>query len=355
MSIIQVKLANASYDINIGSGSLPQLGTKLSEWYNGSAVAIVTDNNVNRLYGDILQQSLECTGYHVHRIVISAGEENKSLSTLDYIYTQLAAANVDKSGLVAAFGGGVVGDITGFAAATYMRGIPYIQIPTTLMSQLDSSIGGKTAINLSAGKNLAGSIYQPKAVFIDPNLLETLDERTFCDGLGEAVKYSAIMDRTLFDVIVNKGSLEGVHNSIEQIIYKCCSMKRDIIQIDEFDMKDRLILNFGHTIGHGIERYYDYKGYTHGEAVALGMQIITKNSEQMGFTEAGTFQALKEAIRICKLPTKCPSFDTDRLLEIICRDKKSQDSQMRLVLLKSIGQGYIQAFPKDQLHRFILQ
>jgi 3-dehydroquinate synthase len=354
MKVIHSKLSSVSYDIHIQDGLLNALGELLSKWYKGSSLVVVTDSTLDQLYGKTIESSLSNAGYKVSKIAITPGEQSKSLINLNYVYSKLAELEIDRSSLMVAFGGGVVGDLAGFAAATFMRGIPYIQVPTTLMSQLDSSIGGKTAINLKAGKNLAGCFYHPKAVYIDPSLLETLPPKVYSDGLGEAIKYGAIKDSNLFNMMLTAGSLDAIKSNIKDIIHTCCSIKTNFVQKDEMDRGERQLLNFGHTIGHGLEKYYDYQKYTHGEAVGLGMLQITKSCESMNLTERGTHEAIEELLKICMLPTEMPLMDKAKLLDIISHDKKSKEGHMNLILLRNIGNAYIHQIEKTALDRFII-
>jgi 3-dehydroquinate synthase len=353
MRVINARLSNISYDIHVQNGLFNTLGSQLAAWYKGGTVAVVTDSNVDQLYGSAMESILTNAGYKVHKIIIAPGEQSKSLINLNYVYNKLAEGEINRGNLIIAFGGGVVGDLTGFAAATYMRGIPFIQVPTTLISQIDSSLGGKTGINLKIGKNLAGCFYHPKAVYIDPAFWETLPQRVYTDGLAEAVKYGAINDAGLFKEMLNANSLDAIKNNIEDIIYRCCSIKNIFVQKDEMDRGERQMLNFGHTIGHAIERYYDYEKYTHGEAISLGMLQITKKSEELKLTERGSFDTLKRLLEICKLPTDMPQMDISKLISIIAHDKKSSDNHIKLILLRSIGNSYIHQIPKDNLKSFI--
>ena len=353
MSVINARLSNVSYDIYVQKGMLDKLGSQIASLYKGDRIVIVTDSNVEQLYGSTMDAALINAGYKIHKIIIPPGEQSKSMINLNYVYNGLAEAEINRGNLIIAIGGGVVGDLTGFAAATYMRGIPFVNVPTTLMSQLDSSLGGKTAINLKVGKNLAGCFYHPKAVYIDPGLLETLPERVYADGLAEAVKYGAINDAVLFNEMVNAGSLEAIKNNIEDIIYRCCSIKNMFVQKDERDLGERHMLNFGHTIGHAIEKYFDYQKYTHGEAVSLGMLQITKKSEELKLTERGSYDTLRKLLEICKLPISMPQMDINKLISIAALDKKSYEDRIKLVLLRSIGNSYIHQIPKDDLKLFL--
>jgi len=353
MSIINLKLKNNSYDIYIQQGLLQHIGKLISTWYKGKNITVITDTNVDILYGEKLSYSLKQYDYKVSRIVVSPGEQSKSINTLNNIYNQLTEYGITRDSLIVALGGGVIGDLTGFAAATYLRGVSYVQIPTTVMSQLDSSIGGKTAVNIEAGKNLAGCFYQPKAVYIDTLLLETLPDRFFSDGLAEAVKYGAIKDIELFNILNNMKSLSDIKDNINEIIYICASIKSEIVSTDELDKGERMLLNFGHTIGHGIEKLYDYKVYTHGEAISLGILIVTKNSENMGLTAKGSTKAITELLAKCRLPITHDKMDKDKLLQIIKTDKKSEEAFINLILLKELGFAYIYKASKSDLVNFI--
>ncbi|MGB7604001.1 MAG: 3-dehydroquinate synthase [Lutisporaceae bacterium] len=353
MSIINIKLKDNSYDIYVQQGLLQHIGKLVSAWYKGKNISIITDTNVDLLYGEKLSYALKQYDYKVSRIVVSPGEQSKSISTLSNIYNRLTEHGITRNSLIIALGGGVIGDLTGFAAATFLRGVSYIQIPTTVMSQLDSSIGGKTAINIEAGKNLAGCFYQPKAVYIDTLLLETLPDRFFSDGLAEAVKYGAIKDVGLFNMLSNMKSLGDIKDNIDKIIYRCASIKCELVNTDEFDKGERMLLNFGHTIGHGLEKFYDYNTYTHGEAVSLGILIITKNSENMGLTAEGSTKAISELLTKCHLPITHDKIDKDKLLHIIRTDKKSEEAFINLILLKKLGCAYIYKASKDDLINFI--
>lgn len=353
MKKLDLKLQDEGYDVRIETGLLERVGQELSAWYKGKNIAIVTDSTVDALYGEQLVKVISKHDYTVSKIIVAPGEQSKTLSTLDYVYSRLADSGMTRSSLLIAFGGGVVGDLTGFAAATYMRGIPYVQIPTTVMSQLDSSIGGKTAVNTAAGKNLAGCFYQPKAVYIDPKLLETLSDKVFADGIAEAVKYGAIKDAHLFRMIQGMNSIKEARLNIEDIVYRCASIKCQIVSQDQFDHGERMVLNFGHTIGHGIEKYFDYSTYTHGEAVSLGMLMITRNSEAMGLTEKGTYASIEQLLSNFNLPTSTDNIDKDRLLDFISHDKKSAETYINLIILKEIGAAYIHKTTKEELVNFI--
>ena len=353
MRVINTRLINIGYHIYVQKGLFDTIGSQIAAWYKGDVITVVTDSNVDQLYGSAMETVLTSAGYRIHKIVIPPGEQSKSMMNLNYVYNKLAEGEINRGNLIMAFGGGVVGDLTGFAAATYMRGIPFIHVPTTLMSQLDSSLGGKTAINLKIGKNLAGCFYHPKAVYIDPTFLETLPQRVYIDGLAEAFKYDDINDAGLFDEMLKLNSLEAIKDNIEEIIFRCCSIKNIFVQKDELDRGERQKLNFGHTIGHAIESYFDYQKYTHGEAVSLGMLQITKRSEELKLTERGSYDSLRKLLEICKLPTDMPQIDINNLISIIAQDKKFYENHIKLILLRSIGNSYIHQIPKEELKSFI--
>ena len=263
MRIVHVDLGSKSYDIEIERGLL------------------ITDSHVGPLYASLLQESLEKEGVAVAVLTFPAGEESKNLQTLGSLYDGLAEAGLTRSDAVVALGGGVTGDMGGLAAATFLRGIAFVQIPTSLLATVDSSVGGKVAIDLSSGKNLVGAFYQPKVVFIDPELLKTLPVRYLHDGLAEVIKYGCIMDKELFMM------LEKIQNDTEllaradEIIETCCNIKARIVEHDEFDTGERMLLNFGHTLGHAVEKTFHFDKYSHGEGVGIGMVLLTRRSEKL--------------------------------------------------------------------------
>lgn len=335
--ILNVNIPNNEYDIIIKKGIFNNIHDEISKVFKGNKIFVVTDENVNNLYGNNFS----------NKIVLKPGEESKSLENLEKIYDELASFNMTRSDLILALGGGVVGDIAGFAASTYLRGVPFIQIPTTILSQVDSSIGGKVAVNLSFGKNLVGSFYQPKLVLIDPDILYTLPTRYLNDGLAEVIKYGCIRDKSLFNSLSSYGDKDELFKNIENVIFTCCNIKREIVERDEKDLGERMILNFGHTIGHGIERYFNYERYTHGEAVAIGMCLITKFSEDMGLTVKGTYERIKNLLLKFNLPIDCPIDDREKLLEGIFLDKKSNSNSINLILLREIGESFIYNISKE--------
>ena len=354
MKTLEIRLSQKKYSIAIEKGILGKIGEEIRKIYQNKKIAIITDSNVEGLYGKKLIDSLSKNNFKTKTIVIEPGEKSKSLETAKCIYEGLLDFEITRSDMVLAFGGGVVGDIGGFVASTLLRGIQFIQIPTSLLAQIDSSVGGKVAVNLPQGKNLVGSFYHPEAVFIDPELLRTLDKRFLYDGLAEVIKYGCIKDRELFDRLMEIESQKELFDSMEEIILNCCSIKRDIVERDERDKGERLLLNFGHTLGHAIEKYFEYNKYTHGEAVAIGMYNFTKKSEEMGITEKGTTRLIKEIILKYNLPYKMPDIDRDSIIKAIRLDKKNKGDDLSIVLLKEIGDSFIKKINKDHIDLYLV-
>ncbi len=251
MHELLVDIPSREYTIYIKPGLIDGIGEEIQKIYNNKKVVVITDRNVDRLYGKKIEEELKKCGYILKKVVVEPGEESKSFKTLEMVCDEILGFGINREDLIITFGGGVVGDLGGFAASILLRGVPFIQIPTTLLAQIDSSIGGKVAIVTSRGKNLIGSFNQPEAVFIDPELLKTLDKRFLYDGCAEVIKYGAIKDKEFFYNLLGYDREEFLYN-IEKTIYTCCSIKKDIVEKDEKDLGERMLLNFGHTIGHGI-------------------------------------------------------------------------------------------------------
>jgi 3-dehydroquinate synthase len=352
VNIIKLTVADYSYNIYIEKNLLSTLGNVLRNTVSEEKVVVITDENLNRLHVHELTANLSRNGFKVFTIVLVPGEESKSFETLMSIYDKLVEYKVTRTTPIIAFGGGVVGDVTGFAASTFMRGVPFIQIPTTLLAQVDSSIGGKVAVNHKYGKNLIGSFYQPKAVYIDPGILSTLPQRYFNDGMSEVIKYGAIKDESLFYDLLKKNNEVNLLESMDEIIAMCCSIKKDVVEADEKDLGERMLLNFGHTLGHAIEKYYNYSKFSHGEAVAIGMSSITHISEEMGITEKGTAGFIDEILMKYNLPCHIPELDTKELMDFILLDKKNTESHINLILLEKIGKSFIYKMKKNELKSF---
>ena len=302
MQELHVDLGNISYDIKIAKGLRHTIGTEIKNIFNGRKIALITDENVDKYYGSETEKSLKNQGFDVRKIVLQAGEKTKSFNSLMTLYNEFIDFNLTRSDLIITMGGGVIGDLGGFAAATYLRGIKFVQFPTSLLAQVDSSVGGKVAVDLEKGKNLVGAFYHPSLVIIDSEMLDTLPDRVFNDGMGEVIKYGLIDDKELFNKLYNAGGRNDVMKIIDDVIHTCCDIKRIVVEKDEKDTGLRMILNFGHTIGHAIEKYYNFEKYTHGEAISIGMYEITKISEEKGLTEKGTADRIKNILVKYDLP-----------------------------------------------------
>lgn len=339
MKTIRVNLGEKSYNIEICAGSLALTGGKIKQLLPKATKAVViSDSNVAELYSEVLLSSLKQEGLEAFLIVIPAGEGSKNMTVLAQVLEEIAGYGLTRSDVLITLGGGVVGDLGGFAASCYMRGIAFVQIPTSLLAQIDSSVGGKVAVDLQAGKNLAGAFYQPKAVFIDPLLLQTLPVRYLHDGLAEAIKYGCIMDSGLFELIAGLSSDAELLANIEEIIARCCAIKAEIVEQDEFDTGLRMLLNFGHTLGHAIEQYYGYSSYTHGEGVAIGMYHITSRTEKLGLTTSGTAEKIKQVLEKYQLPVQADA-PREQLLATMAKDKKKNGQEITVIILEKMGSG----------------
>lgn len=336
---MMVNLQDNTYPIYIEQGILEQANTYIKEIYKGNKIMIISDDQVYAHYGDRLTKVLE-QDFVVESTVIPHGEASKRFTILPSIYQSLLQFKLTRTDLIIALGGGVVGDLAGFVAATFLRGIPLVQIPTSLLAQVDSSVGGKVAVDLPEGKNLVGAFYHPKMVLIDPLTLQTLPERFVNDGMGEVIKYGCIKDKKLFEQLRQYQDFKELYQDIDDIIYRCVDIKREVVEKDQFDFGDRLLLNFGHTLAHAIEQYYHYENYSHGEAVAIGMVQISKIAEEQGNTKAGTTKQMEEIVKKYHLPTESTLLTKD-LLTAIALDKKNIHKQLSLVLLHEIGDSYV--------------
>ncbi len=338
---LRVNLKENSYSIHIKSGLLTEAGERIREIYQGNKIFVLTDHHVNGKYMKDLLFSLKEEGYKVHVYSQEPGEASKSLMQLQKIYDALLQAEMTRKDLLVVLGGGVVGDIGGFAAATYLRGIPFLQIPTSLLAQVDSSVGGKVAVDLPQGKNLVGNFYQPKAVLIDPLVLSTLPDKFFTDGMAEVIKYGCIKDPDLFELLSSNTNRESIMKHIDEIIFRCCDLKRALVEEDEKDTGSRMLLNFGHTMAHAIEQIQKYEGLTHGEAVAVGMYHITEKSEALELTAKGTAEKIKNILLAHRLPVGISSISENAIKRVILRDKKRDGDKLNVVLLKKIGESYL--------------
>lgn len=337
-----------SYKIIIHNGLLDEIG-KLDKFFGQyQNIVIITDKNVARYYLSKVKKQLRKTGADVYAIIVTPGEDSKSLAETEEIYFKLQEIGVTRADLIVALGGGVVGDLAGFVAATYLRGIDFVQIPTSLLAMVDSSIGGKVGVDLGYVKNAVGAFYQPKLVLTDPKCLETLDDKYLIDGMAEVIKYGCISSSNLFLRLMSFQYQEDLLDDMEEIIAKCVTIKRNVVQADERESGIRRILNFGHTIGHVIESYFKFKKYTHGEAVAIGMYQITKMSTQEGITSAKALENLQYILETYGLPWELPEMDTKKVLEILSRDKKFDGDTLNVCIMPKIGKAEIVKIQKDQ-------
>ena len=348
---VDVELGERSYPIVIGPNVLSDQ-RQLSKLIQGKTVTVVSNNIVAPLYLHQLEKTLEKLGKAVKSIILPDGEEHKNWQNLMQIFDELLKEKSDRKTTLIALGGGVIGDMTGFAAASYMRGIPFVQIPTTLLAQVDSSVGGKTAINHPLGKNMIGAFYQPLSVIADISTLQTLPDRELSAGLAEVIKHGAIQDEEFFSWIeLNIGALrEKDPKALIHAIKRSCEIKSNIVQQDEKEGGLRAILNFGHTFGHAIEAGLGYGKWLHGEAVGCGMVMAAELSLRMGHINYVTKVRIQKLVEAAGLPTVAPGFGRQRWLELMAVDKKNEDGAIKFILLKPLGSAYINAVPAEMLN-----
>ena len=359
MKRLHIRLSGGrGYDIRIGRGLLDELGPLLREIWGGSRVAVVTDSNVAPLYAERAEASLRKAGFMTKRAVFPAGEKSKNLAGLECIYDQLLSPGpftLTRTDLIIALGGGVTGDMAGFAAGTVLRGVPYVQVPTTLLAQVDSSVGGKVAVDLKQGKNLAGLFYQPKLVLIDPDTLDTLPDRVFFDGMGEVVKYGLIRKPALWRLLSEVSGREALRPFMEEILYTCCDCKREIVEHDEQDTGERMLLNFGHTVGHAYEKLGGYEKWMHGEAVCCGMYTILRVGEQHGFTRPGLAASLRQFLTRQGMPWDAGAVPEEALTETLAFDKKGSGATIRPVFVRTPGDSFYEPLPRETFARWVLE
>jgi len=336
---VNVNLDAHSYTIHITAGGISLVGELMRKLSLGNKILIVTDDNVCPLYANTLSGNLVAAGFKPTVLAVLPGESSKSLTTANIVFTEAIASGLDRKSAIIALGGGVVGDLAGFVAASYLRGVPFIQVPTTLLAQVDSSVGGKTAVNHELGKNLIGAFYQPRMVAIDPQVLDTLNDRELKAGLAEVVKYGAIADGDFFTYLQDNASALLARDPVvlTNVIGKCCQLKADIVAQDERESSLRMILNFGHTIGHAIEAEGGYSEYNHGEGVAIGMHAAALISQHVGLCEQSHVTALKKLLNRLDVPLTAPGYHPEQLLSYLVRDKKVVNGKINWVLLSRIG------------------
>lgn len=342
MQTLKVDLANRSYPIHIGRNLIADANLILPH-LKRKHVAIVTNTTVAPLYLDKLSQTLQVAGVSVIPIILPDGEAYKNTETLNKIYDALLQNRCERSTTLIALGGGVIGDLTGYAAATYLRGVPFIQIPTTLLSQVDSSVGGKTGINHPLGKNMIGAFYQPQVVLADIDTLKTLPVRELSAGMAEVIKYGLIRDAEFFDWL--EAHIEQLmaleESAISEAIYRSCQNKADVVARDEHETGERALLNLGHTFGHAIENAMGYGVWLHGEAVAAGTMMAADLSQRMGWLSAAEVARIHALLTKARLPLDAPKLGADKYLELMQMDKKVADGKIRLVLQQGIGKSVI--------------
>lgn len=334
---------NDSYDILIEKGLINKTGELVKSVLDCNKITLISDDNVYALYGDNVKTQLEKQDYQVFTYVFKAGEASKKTSTVIDMVEFMADKQLTRSDAVVALGGGVCGDMAGFASAIYLRGIRFVQIPTSLLAQVDSSVGGKTAVDLPQGKNLCGAFHQPCLVIIDPNVLDTLSDHFFNDGMGEVVKYGCIKSKTLFERLEK----ENPKDFIEDLIYECVDIKRVIVENDEKEMGERALLNFGHTCGHAIEKLWNFETVSHGEAVAIGMVMISQAGESAGLTEKGTADRIVNILGKMNMKIH-DTHSTKEIVDAMSADKKRTNKGIKLVMLKEIGESFIKPVTMEE-------
>ena len=348
MKQLTVELPGREYDILIGTGLLEQCGARIRAVTRAERLAVVTDSNVGPLYLKMVMESLLRAGFTAFSVTFPAGEASKNIRTLNNLYEGFADGGLTRGDGVVALGGGVTGDMAGFAAATMFRGVDFIQIPTTLLAQVDSSVGGKTAIDLPQGKNLVGAFYQPKLVLADTGCFATLPNRVLCDGMAEVIKYGMIVDAPFFDFLERLDGIQAAAAHWEEIVYTCCDIKRAVVAEDERDTGRRGILNFGHTLGHAYEKAYHYETYTHGEAVAAGMVKMLELERRKGRPVAALQARLERVLKAFQLPIEIPCTMED-YRAAVGLDKKAQGRCIGVIEGVQPGQAEIVPMEKEAL------
>ncbi|MGM9969686.1 MAG: 3-dehydroquinate synthase [Anaeroplasma sp.] len=341
MRELKIQLKNTNYDIIIEDGLLNRLSFYIKKVYKNKRIYVITDDNVLKLYLNKVISVLS-EDYSVDYVVVQHGEESKSLATYAYVCEELLKKDIRRNDLLLALGGGVIGDLCGFVAATLYRGIPYIGVPTTLLSQMDSSIGGKTGVDFYNRKNILGAFKQPLMVLIDPQTLNTLESREFNNGMGELIKHGAIGNKYLLEMLLKKPQID------ENIIFQSLSVKKKVVELDEFDLNERMTLNFGHTFGHAIELKY---GYKHGEAVSIGMLMAINMGVKMGITPVECYDCIYNILKLYDLPTL--EYDYIDYLKDVVYDKKNIAGTINFIFLTSLGECTIYKLSEEDIRRII--
>jgi len=343
MRIVKVPLGSRSYAIKVGGGLLSRLGAECAQLKLGRRCAVITDSNVGKHFAKAALKSLAASGFEPVLISVPAGEKSKRIAVVEECYDQLAAHRLERKSFIVALGGGVVGDLAGFVAATYLRGMPFVQVPTTLLAQVDSSVGGKTGVNLKAGKNLAGAFYQPQLVLCDLDALKTLPKREYISGLGEVFKYGIIYDAILFAQLERNlpKLLQRDAATLADVIARCCEIKAAVVGQDETESGLRAILNFGHTIGHAVENSSGYGKFLHGEAISIGQVAAAKLSQKILGLPAGEVEQIEKLLVHAGLPVKIKLnlAQRQKLFAAMKLDKKTSGGEIKFVLAEKIGRA----------------
>lgn len=341
---IEIK-TQTPYEVIIEPGVIDRVGEIAKEVEKpGAKVLLVSDSNVFPLYGERIKNALKRTGFSVFQFVFPAGETHKQIATVCEMYQVMSEAGFTRTDFLVTLGGGVAGDMGGFAAATFLRGVSFIQVPTSLLAQVDASVGGKTGVDLPFGKNLVGAFYQPAAVVTDPDTLKTLPTHFFNDGMGEVIKYGCIANKKLFEALEDGTAL----NSFGLVLEQCVSCKKELVEEDVHDKGRRMLLNFGHTFGHALEKLHNFTGMSHGEAVGVGMVLASSVGERLGVTKPGTAKQIENVLAQYGLPVS-DSFSKEEIVAATVLDKKSDGDTLRMILLSEIGESLVYPIERDKL------
>lgn len=355
MESLTIQAGSNEYNVYIDQGIRHTIPQRLKEAYPKSRFAVITDENVYAIYGKEIISSFDQHELRYDIITVKPGERSKSISVFAEIVSNLAQKGYNRADVIVSLGGGIVGDLSGFVAASYLRGIQYVQVPTTLLAQIDSSVGGKTAVNIPEGKNLVGAFYHPSTVYIDTDFLSTLKTQDFADGMAELIKYALIKDSNMFNVLELSEPIRADSYNLQSLIIRCLEIKRDVVAADEKDTGERMKLNYGHTIGHGLERICaaNETTMTHGQGVACGMAAITAASERLGQTKAGTTARIISLLNKTGLPHTIDGFDRDELLQGIFVDKKNIADTLSIILIHEPGDSFIHKINRKDMKNYL--
>lgn len=349
---VTVNLAERRYDIDIGTGLIAESGVRIGQHSAAQHALVITDENLEGTYAKQVSQSLAGSGVDVDLLAVSAGEPSKSVAMAEALWDALRDARADRRSLIVAVGGGVIGDLAGFVAATFARGLAFVQVPTTLLAQVDSSVGGKVGINLTNAKNMVGAFWQPQYVLVDTGVLKTLPPREYRAGLAEVIKYGVILDADLFAFLENNVAAikQRQDDVLRSVVARCCRLKADIVEADEREESGRrVVLNYGHTFGHALEAATGYEQLLHGEAVAIGMLCASRLAESLGLIDSQLTRRQRHLLEAFKLPVSMPQVDRETVMRSIQHDKKSQHGRLRFVLPTRLGHVEVVADVEPEL------